>query len=69
MNSIDRYDRDETEIILDNQRHLIKLHDTAGQEDYERLRQIIYKEVIANNTTLVMSQETSNKCFVFFLDS
>lgn len=30
---------------MDNQKYLIKLHDTAGQEDYERLRQIIYKEV------------------------
>lgn len=39
------YDRDETELVLDSERHLIKLHDTAGQEDYERLRQVIYKEV------------------------
>lgn len=29
---------------LDNTRHIIKLHDTAGQEDYERIRQVIYKE-------------------------
>lgn len=33
------------ELELDNQKHLIKLHDTAGQEDYERIRQVIYKEV------------------------
>lgn len=40
-----RYDRDETELTLDNVKHLVKLHDTAGQEDYERLRKFIYKEV------------------------
>lgn len=40
-----RYDREETELTLDNNRHLIKLHDTAGQEDYERLRKMIYKDV------------------------
>lgn len=40
-----RFDRDETELTLDNVRHLVKLHDTAGQEDYERLRKIVYKEV------------------------
>lgn len=34
--------------MLDNQKHLIKLHDTAGQEDYERLRQVIYKDVRNN---------------------
>lgn len=43
--SIFSYDREETELILDNEKHLIKLHDTAGQEDYERLRQVVYKEV------------------------
>lgn len=40
-----RYDREETELTLDNVRHLVKLHDTAGQEDYERLRKMVYKEV------------------------
>lgn len=40
-----RYDQDETELVLDNVKHLIKLHDTAGQEDYERLRRMTYKEV------------------------
>lgn len=39
------YDRDETELTLDNVKHLVKLHDTAGQEDYERLRTFVYKEV------------------------
>lgn len=41
------YDKEQVELDLDNQRHLIKLHDTAGQEDYERIRQVIYKEVRA----------------------
>lgn len=40
-----RYDREETELTLDNVRHLVKLHDTAGQEDYERLRKMVYKDV------------------------
>lgn len=40
-----RYDREETELTLDNVKHLIKLHDTAGQEDYERIREIVYKDV------------------------
>lgn len=39
------YDREETELTLDNVKHLIKLHDTAGQEDYERIREIVYKDV------------------------
>lgn len=34
------------ELELDNEHHLLKLHDTAGQEDYERIRQVIYKEVL-----------------------
>lgn len=42
---VTRYDREETELTLDNVRHLVKLHDTAGQEDYERLRKMIYKDV------------------------
>lgn len=41
-----RYDREETELTLDNVRHLVKLHDTAGQEDYERLRKMVYKDVM-----------------------
>lgn len=44
-----RYDREETELTLDNVRHLVKLHDTAGQEDYERLRKMIYKDVNVNS--------------------
>lgn len=42
-----RFDREETELTLDNVKHLVKLHDTAGQEDYERLRKIVYKDVSA----------------------
>lgn len=40
-----RYDKELVELELDNENHLLKLHDTAGQEDYERIRQVIYKEV------------------------
>lgn len=35
------------QLQLDNEEHLLKLHDTAGQEEYERIRQVIYKEVSA----------------------
>lgn len=48
-----RYDREETELTLDNVRHLVKLHDTAGQEDYERLRKMIYRDV--NRQLLLLS--------------
>lgn len=41
-------------MVLDNQKHQIKLHDTAGQEDYERLRQVIYKEVTEQNIYFAM---------------
>lgn len=43
--------------MLDNQKHLIKLHDTAGQEDYERLRQVIYKDVRNNLIPFVLVQK------------
>lgn len=43
-----RYDKELVELELDNENHLLKLHDTAGQEDYERIRQVIYKEVRTN---------------------
>lgn len=39
------YDKEQVQLTLDNEEHLLKLHDTAGQEEYERIRQVIYKEV------------------------
>lgn len=39
-----RYEREESELVLDGQRYFIKLHDTAGQEDFDRLRLVIYKD-------------------------
>lgn len=47
-----RFDREETELTLDSVKHLVKLHDTAGQEDYERLRKIVYKQVSRNQVYL-----------------
>lgn len=44
---------------MDNQKHLIKLHDTAGQEDYERLRQIIYKDVMATRTVNIQPNKSN----------
>ncbi|XP_037035151.1 ras-like GTP-binding protein RhoL isoform X1 [Bradysia coprophila] len=38
------YEREESELVLDGQRYFIKLHDTAGQEDFDRLRLVIYKD-------------------------
>lgn len=32
------------ELTLDNVRHSIKLHDTAGQEEYDRVRKLFYKD-------------------------
>lgn len=37
------YDKESIEMILDGQRHTIQLHDTAGQEDYDRIRKQFYK--------------------------
>lgn len=37
------YDKESIEMILDGRRHTIQLHDTAGQEDYDRIRQQFYK--------------------------
>ncbi|XP_055645355.1 ras-like GTP-binding protein RhoL [Toxorhynchites rutilus septentrionalis] len=37
------YDKESFEITLDDQRYTIQLHDTAGQEDYDRIRQQFYK--------------------------
>lgn len=59
--SFARYDREETELVLDNQRHLIKLHDTAGQEDYERLRQIIYKDVFTRSDSMCRYEKCAQK--------
>lgn len=39
-----RYEREESELVLDGNRYFIKLHDTAGQEDFDRLRLVIYKD-------------------------
>ncbi|CAM6032069.1 unnamed protein product, partial [Sphagnum compactum] len=37
------YDKSEFDVIIDDETHTIKLHDTAGQEEYDRLRRIIYR--------------------------
>ena len=37
-----RYDVDEVKLVLDNVKHLVKLHDVAGQESYDRLRNLMY---------------------------
>ncbi|XP_055681104.1 ras-like GTP-binding protein RhoL [Lutzomyia longipalpis] len=36
------YDTEEITMTIDGNEHYIKLHDTAGQEDYERLRRFSY---------------------------
>lgn len=38
------YDKESIEVTLDGMRHTVQLHDTAGQEDYERIRQSFYKQ-------------------------
>lgn len=37
-----RYDKEVFELTLDNVTHSIKLHDTAGQEEYDRVRKLFY---------------------------
>lgn len=36
------YDKSEFELHIDGEPHLVQLHDTAGQEAYDRLRRIVY---------------------------
>lgn len=36
------YDKSEFEVLVDDQPHIVQLIDTAGQEEYERLRKVIY---------------------------
>uniref|UniRef100_A0A336MCT3 CSON013930 protein n=1 Tax=Culicoides sonorensis TaxID=179676 RepID=A0A336MCT3_CULSO len=36
------YEESEFVVEIEGKRHIVKLHDTAGQEGYERLRKVIY---------------------------
>lgn len=36
------YDQSEFEVYVDDEPHMVQLHDTAGQEEYERLRRVFY---------------------------
>ncbi|CAO1426937.1 unnamed protein product [Diamesa serratosioi] len=38
------YDKEVFELTLDNVTHSIKLHDTAGQEEYDRVRKLFYHD-------------------------
>uniref|UniRef100_A0A182Q742 Uncharacterized protein n=1 Tax=Anopheles farauti TaxID=69004 RepID=A0A182Q742_9DIPT len=37
------YDKESIEMVLDGQKYTIQLHDTAGQEEYDKIRQQFYK--------------------------
>lgn len=37
------YDKESIDMILDGQKYTIQLHDTAGQEEYDKIRQQFYK--------------------------
>lgn len=39
-----RYDKEVFDISVNGEEHTIKLIDTAGQEEYERVRKLFYKE-------------------------
>lgn len=41
------YDKEEISITVDSKAYDIQLHDTAGQEDFDRLRKVIYKQADA----------------------
>jgi small GTP-binding protein len=45
--SIFSYDKEDFEMKLDGTSYDVKLIDTAGQEDYERVRRLFYKEASA----------------------
>lgn len=62
------YDMDKIELELDNVRHFIKLHDTAGEEDYERLRRIRYDDVSLHHNAdqIIISFQCKENGFIVF---
>lgn len=55
--SVFSFEKSEFEITVDGVPHMIKLYDTAGQEEYDQLRKTIYKHVIILNLSLKKSQD------------
>jgi small GTP-binding protein len=51
------YDKEEFDISLNGDVHTIKLIDTAGQEEYERVRKLFYKEA----NCFVLCYDISNR--------
>lgn len=45
LKQFSRFEKSEFEITVDGIEHMIKLYDTAGQEEYDQLRKTIYKHV------------------------
>lgn len=45
LKQLSRFEKSEFEITVDGIEHMIKLYDTAGQEEYDQLRKTIYKHV------------------------
>lgn len=41
------FDKEDFELTLNGKKYFLKLIDTAGQEDYERVRRLFYKEANA----------------------
>jgi small GTP-binding protein len=41
------FDKEEFEMMLNGKSYVVKLIDTAGQEDYERVRRLFYKSADA----------------------
>lgn len=41
------YEKEDFEIMLNGKNYFLKLIDTAGQEDYERVRRLFYKDARA----------------------
>lgn len=41
------YDKEDFDVMLNGKSYVLKLIDTAGQEDYERVRRLFYKDAKA----------------------
>ena len=59
---VHRFDNYADNITVDGQEFNMTLWDTAGQEDYERLRPLSYPNV---STTIVSSSSSSSSSYLF----
>ncbi|GAB0100836.1 hypothetical protein DMENIID0001_169310 [Sergentomyia squamirostris] len=53
------YDKEEITLTVDNITYAVQLHDTAGQEDYDKIRQQFYKKADAFLLCYSIAERTS----------